>query len=207
MAKFQRLSPSERKTEIKTAAAELFLEKGFSSTTMENIVQRVTLSKGGVYRIYSSTKAILIDIILDGMRLRNENYVNEAVKWFPGPERLDTEAVIRILSGSMLIGEKYAELYVIFLCEMKYHSELCEVYDIIVQQTKEETLALAQKYHVESIMTLSAEDFDVLTDLMNTAILGIVLLDGRESFREHIALFEAALRCFFDECEAKRRAK
>lgn len=43
-----RLLPEERKKEIRKAAARKFLEKGFSATTMEDVIAESGLSVGGV---------------------------------------------------------------------------------------------------------------------------------------------------------------
>ena len=43
-----RLLPKERKKEIRKAAARKFLEKGFSATTMEDVIAESGLSVGGV---------------------------------------------------------------------------------------------------------------------------------------------------------------
>ena len=45
----------KRKLEILEAAKKCFLEKGFQNTTMEDVIEKVSLSKGGVYYHYSST--------------------------------------------------------------------------------------------------------------------------------------------------------
>lgn len=202
MAKFERLPPVERKNEIKAAASKLFLSKGFSATTMENIVESVTLSKGGVYRIYPSTKAILTDIILDGMHLRNEMYIQGTTKYLSAGKPLDSDALIRTICDTMLIGEEYSRLYAIFLYEGMYYPELRALYEEIVRQTTEETLALAKEYQIRPLLSLSAGDFALLTDMMNTAILGIVILDARENYQKNITLFEASLGRFFDERQA-----
>ena len=66
MAKFKRQSKSSRMAEIQEAAKKVFLEKGFRYTTMEDVVKHTTLSKGGVYQYYKTTKAILFDIMQNG---------------------------------------------------------------------------------------------------------------------------------------------
>ena len=50
-----RLLPEERKKEIRKAAAWKFLEKGFSASTMEDVITESGLSVGGVYHYYKNT--------------------------------------------------------------------------------------------------------------------------------------------------------
>lgn len=53
----------ERIEEILNAATEVFLEKGYSNTTMEDIINATTLSKGGFYYYFKSTKEIFFRIL------------------------------------------------------------------------------------------------------------------------------------------------
>ena len=70
MMKRKRLLPQERKKEIKKAAARIFKEKGFSATTMEDVIAESGLSTGGVYHYYKNTADILYDIMEDGNQYR-----------------------------------------------------------------------------------------------------------------------------------------
>ena len=66
MAKFKRKTKEERTHEIIEAAKKVFLKKGFHNTTMEDIVAATSLSKGGVYQYFKSTKAIMFAIMQEG---------------------------------------------------------------------------------------------------------------------------------------------
>ncbi len=50
------------KTRIKNTARELFVVKGFSAVTMKDICEATNISRGGLYRHYSSTGEIFRDI-------------------------------------------------------------------------------------------------------------------------------------------------
>ncbi|MCF0230513.1 MAG: TetR/AcrR family transcriptional regulator [Parasporobacterium sp.] len=52
-----------KKEMILKAAEELFVEKGFSSVTMQDICNKMGISRGGLYRYYPSTAEIFINII------------------------------------------------------------------------------------------------------------------------------------------------
>ena len=67
-----RLLPEERKKEIRKAAARKFLEKGFSVTTMEDVIAESGLSVGGVYHYYKNTGDILYDIMEEANKSRIE---------------------------------------------------------------------------------------------------------------------------------------
>jgi len=64
-------NPIERRDEIIDASQRLFLEKGFTETTVDGIVKALNLSKG-IFYYYFKTKDEIVDAIID-------RYVDEAV--------------------------------------------------------------------------------------------------------------------------------
>jgi AcrR family transcriptional regulator len=60
--KFRRRSEA-RPDEVLDAALELFMEKGFSATRVEDIAKRAGLSKGAVYLYFSSKEALLEGLV------------------------------------------------------------------------------------------------------------------------------------------------
>lgn len=61
----KKLSGSERKKEIREAALKLFITKGFDKTSIQNILDVLSLSKGGFYHHYKSKEELLDDIAID----------------------------------------------------------------------------------------------------------------------------------------------
>lgn len=55
----------ETRKMILDAATELFAEKGFKDVTMSDVCERTGLSRGGLYRHFSSTSEIFRELILD----------------------------------------------------------------------------------------------------------------------------------------------
>lgn len=58
-------NPDERKEEIIEAARQLFVEKGFASTKVSDIVKRIKVSQG-VFYYYFDSKDAIVDEIIDG---------------------------------------------------------------------------------------------------------------------------------------------
>lgn len=56
-------NPDERRREIVMAATELFMEDGYEKTTIENIINKVGISKGGFYHYFPSKKEIFQECI------------------------------------------------------------------------------------------------------------------------------------------------
>ena len=73
-----RLGKEARKQQIQQVASQLFLDKGFKSTTMDDIRIATGLSAGGLYHHYANTYEILYDLMVYGNRLR-ENSIDETL--------------------------------------------------------------------------------------------------------------------------------
>lgn len=64
----------ETKRLIRSAAKEIFSERGFKDVTMKDICERTGLSRGGLYMHYGSTKQIFSEIIDDMMHSQEDEY-------------------------------------------------------------------------------------------------------------------------------------
>ena len=121
MAKFQRKTVEERKDEIQRGAVQTFLKKGYRNTTMEDIVASTTLSKGGVYRYFKSTKEIMLSLMYEGNILSRERL---RVLF----DKADEHADVCALFSQAVIEKLFAEnplkrLYLMFVTEIVYDAE------------------------------------------------------------------------------------
>lgn len=121
MAKFQRKTVEERKDEIQRGAVQTFLKKGYRNTTMEDIVASTTLSKGGVYRYFKSTKEIMLSLVHEGNILSRERL---RVLF----DKADEHADVCALFSQAVIEKLFAEnplkrLYLMFVTEIVYDAE------------------------------------------------------------------------------------
>lgn len=181
MKKFDRLPIEDRKNEIKTAALKLFNDKGFSATTMENIIEAVSLSKGGVYRIYPSTSLILSDLMIDGMHLRNAYYVTCANEMMANKQVVNLEMIVDMIIDSLLIHPEYSKIYVEFLWEKKRNATLQSLYLEVCERSLDDTLKMINELNIK----ISKETLSTLTELMNAAILALHILDLNDDFIKH----------------------
>jgi len=121
MAKFQRKTVEERKDEIQRGAVQTFLKKGYRNTTMEDIVASTTLSKGGLYRYFKSTKEIMLSLMHEGNILSRERL---RVLF----DKADEHADVCALFSQAVIEKLFAEnplkrLYLMFVTEIVYDAE------------------------------------------------------------------------------------
>nr|WP_253692494.1 MULTISPECIES: TetR/AcrR family transcriptional regulator [unclassified Treponema] len=121
MAKFTRKTKEERSHEIMEAAKKVFLKKGFHNTTMEDIVAATSLSKGGVYQYFKSTKSIMFAIMQEGnyFRYRRNEEIFSSAKKIADPYEIVTQALEAKLFD--YVPEK--RLYLMFLAEILYDKE------------------------------------------------------------------------------------
>ena len=121
MAKFKRKTREERTYEIIEAAKKVFLKKGFHNTTMEDIVAATSLSKGGVYQYFKSTKAIMFAIMQEGnyFRYRRNEEIFSSAKKIDDPYEIVTQA----LEAKLFDDVPEKRLYLMFLAEILYDKE------------------------------------------------------------------------------------
>lgn len=193
----ERLTKSERKEEIKEAAKEAFLEKGFSKTTMEDIISRTTLSKGGFYHYYSNTKDIMFDIFIES----NNNRINK-INDFLEKNKLsiknlnDPDVMAEAITDKVLDESPYMDLYAMFIAETKYDLQLKITLDKIVDKSRE-----ALYDYMSNIMfeKNNGDEYEFFTQLINTFILGTNYLDG-EVFRNNRnivkEMIKTAIECY-----------
>ncbi len=171
MVKFVRKTSEERMLEIRSAALVLFLEKGYSATTMDDIVNSVNLSKGSVYRYYPSKYIILTDLLKDGINLRNiiiEEYLSKRDISI----EVCSETLAELFFNEASSGD-YAKLYVIFLYEKMFDSNLEDVYNSV------KLYGLKTMKHIEMV---DMDKINKITTMMNTLILGKFILKGEFDF-------------------------
>ena len=182
MKKFDRLPPEQRRAEICAAALKLFREKGFAATTMENIVEQVTLSKGGVYRLYPSTAAILGDLMIEGMRLRNAYYEERFRREVASGRTPDLRMLVEMIADSLLLYPEISGVYVEFLWEKQRNAGLEALYRQLCEQSITETTALIRSCGAQELLLADPEMLQRLTEGMNAAILSLRVLHLEEAF-------------------------
>ena len=125
MPKFERKTKAARMEEIQAAAKALFLTKGFRYTTMEDVVKNTTLSKGGVYQYYKTTKAILFDIMQNGNYFRYEK--NEQIMQALTDKTSPAEIVTQFFMAKLFDELPEKRLYLMFLAEILYDKDYEEL--------------------------------------------------------------------------------
>lgn len=170
----KRLSEKERKQQIQLAAKEVFLDKGFNDTTMDDIVKTSGMSTGGVYHYYGSTYEILYDIMLEGNKYREKIIYDEMNK----TSQDFSEVLSEIILEKMLYQSDYVSIYAMFLQELNHDDKLKDLYKKLKKSSSDSILMLFD----EDVRGELSEAIELITDLINTFILGCEVLNARENF-------------------------
>lgn len=70
----------ERRAEIVTAALELFLEKDYHNTTMQDVINKVNIAKGTIYHYFKSKEELLDAVVA----LTVQTYVDQVKRQLAG---------------------------------------------------------------------------------------------------------------------------
>ncbi|HFH7018464.1 TetR/AcrR family transcriptional regulator [Streptococcus anginosus] len=167
-----------RKKEIREAAKECFLNKGFQLTTMEDVITEVGMSRGGVYHHYASTNEMLKDLMFDGNDYRN-NLINEYLKNNRGKDKY--QQMGDILVDKSLADTELMRLYTLLLQAKKYNQDLEKLYQELKLNTTNELSLIAKQLGFKT--DIFKDDF--LVNYINAMILSSEVLCARNSFSQH----------------------
>ena len=167
-----------RKKEIREAAKECFLNKGFQLTTMEDVITEVGMSRGGVYHHYASTNEMLKDLMLDGNDYRN-NLINEYLKNNRGKDKY--QQMGDILVDKSLADTELMRLYTLLLQAKKYNQDLEKLYQELKLNTTNELSLIAKQLGIKA--DIFGDGF--LVNYINGLILSSEVLCARNSFSQH----------------------
>ncbi|GEC93300.1 TetR/AcrR family transcriptional regulator [Brevibacillus brevis] len=98
------------KQKIQSAAMQLFVQKGFGSTNVQDIADTAGISIGLLYRHYKSKETLfdeLVDYALAGMQ-KNIDFFEEAVS----PKQA-LDQFVREIHNDMMTGEEFANLLIL----------------------------------------------------------------------------------------------
>ncbi|WP_313961461.1 TetR/AcrR family transcriptional regulator [uncultured Parvimonas sp.] len=174
----ERLPAEERKWQIRYAAKNVFLSKGFHNTTMEDVIAESKMSKGGVYRYYKSTSDMLYDLMEDGCEYRY-NIVDNFLTINKNLDKYD--AVAEMITEKILDDNELSKVYVMFLQEKQYDDNLEKLF----LKLKEETFIELKKLYEKFGFSFNYYEYDFLTDFMNSLILGREVLTAKNSFSKN----------------------
>ena len=200
----ERLPAEERKWQIRYCAKDVFLRKGFHNTTMEDVISESGLSKGGVYRYYKSTADMLYDLMEDGCIYR----YNIVDNFLTANKNLDKyDIVSEMIVDKILDDNELSKVYAMFLQEKQYDENLERLFLKLKEETfsdlKEETFSDLNKLYKKFGFSFDFNEYNFITDFMNSLVLGIEILSAKNSFFENRALIKNIVREYLKNAEGE----
>ena len=179
----ERLPAEERKWQIRYCAKDVFLRRGFHNTTMEDVISESGLSKGGVYRYYKSTTDMLYDLMEDGCVYR----YNIVDNFLTANKNLDKyDIVSEMIVDKILDDNELSKVYAMFLQEKQYDENL----ERLFLKLKEETFSDLNKLYKKFDFSFDFNEYNFITDFMNSLVLGIEILSAKNSFLKNRVLLK-----------------
>jgi len=123
--KFRRRAQA-RPDEVLDAALELFIEKGFAATRVEDIARRAGLSKGAVYLYFPSKEAVLEGLVRRAI-IPIADSALEGLRNYEGDPRIVIGATIRML-GHRFSDPKMLAIPKVVFREVVGFPHLAEMY-------------------------------------------------------------------------------
>lgn len=146
---YERHTREERRNEILLGALEVFLQKGYRDTTMEDIIKNTSLSKGGFYHYYKNKENILIDLI----RMKNFNYLYGKLKIRPRATKDEVcRQLARVFVDRMMDQTSQSKLFLMMAMELANDTQA--FYDLYYE-VEDEAIQL-----IVSAIKLVAPQFD-----------------------------------------------
>ena len=146
---YERHTREERRNEILLGALEVFLQKGYRDTTMEDIIKNTSLSKGGFYHYYKNKENILIDLI----RMKNFNYLYGKLKVRPRATKDEVcRQLARVFVDIMMDQTSQSKLFLMMAMELANDTQA--FYDLYYE-VEDEAIQL-----IVSAIKLVAPHFD-----------------------------------------------
>ena len=168
-----KMEADERKKQIRQAAMKVFLDKGFRNTVMNDIMETTGLSRGGLYHHYGSTYEILYDIMVEGNKYREKIIYDEMNK----TSQDFSEVLSEIILEKMLYQSDFVSIYAMFLQELNHDDKLKDLYKKLKKSSSDSILMLFD----EDVRGELCAAIELITDLINTFILGCEVLNAREN--------------------------
>ena len=180
----------KRKLEILEAAKKCFLEKGFQNTTMEDVIEKVSLSKGGVYYHYVSTYEMIYDFMKSGIKYRGEKN-----KTIDTSKLTSLDAITEMMMERIYDENEFKSIYAIFLKLQNEDKRLCEMFENLKETNTE---ILSSVFDPNDKLSSIFED-EFLVTFVNTLILGYESLNQKEIFIENKKTIKKMLEGYLRE--------
>lgn len=179
-----RLKREDRIKFIKDIAKEIFLSKGFESTTMEDIIKASNMSIGGVYYYFKNKFEIIHDIMIDGIKFRHQ--VIDDTGYDKSDEVL---FVSRFIADRIVDENEFMALFIQFLQIKNHDDRLKALYDELFQINRENLI----NFVGESSKLRYLFDDKFFVSFCNALLMGANLVGPHEDYLKNKSFIQDSL--------------
>lgn len=183
MSKFIRKSRSEREQEIISAATKVFLRKGYRGTTMEDVIAETTLSKGGFYHYFKSTREIFF-AIMDGYARAEVSHL-KALESSCGSKDEFIDRVSAYLAQKVLSKSEERDIYLMGASETFYDPEYLEYLNKMEHRYVAELGGYCTKRFPDRAEEEITAKLELLSELLHALIISCHLFKKEGFYREN----------------------
>ncbi|MBN1534253.1 MAG: TetR/AcrR family transcriptional regulator [Spirochaetes bacterium] len=155
--------------ELLDAAAELFVEKGYQRTTVQDILDRVGVAKGTFYHYFDAKVDLLHELAERFMEVMNEELARIAAR--DGVSAMEKIRLIAELSRSYTYHDR--KLYTRMILKALYMEENLELRHHLLQVTRRKTAGIVGGIFRQGVQ----EGSFTMSDPENTALI-LMMMDG-----------------------------
>lgn len=174
---YKRKSRLERLKEIKKAARKVFLNKGLRDTTMEDIINETTLSKGGFYYYFKSTKEIYFNILED-KSAATVNQLNE----FIGSNKQNLDKLVDYLIESIFEEYEERKLFLLGMYETYYDNDFSEKFNIIKEKYVNYIVEIVVENYGEVDREQINEKINLIYTVYHNFVINFHLMGNKEVY-------------------------
>lgn len=187
MGRFKRKNRSERVEEILAAALIVFNDKGFRNTTMEDLINSTSLSKGGFYHYFKSTDDIMLAIMESETEIAYDLMLKDL-------SNLNSDEFILYFAKAMIdriTRENTSKrLFIMFFFEMVYKPEFMDKYFAIEKETLDRVRTDATPFAKYFKCMVKDERMIFLTRLNTGIILFYHIFPGKKMMKKYLYFVE-----------------
>ncbi len=154
-----RLDREERKKQIRDVTVELITEKGFGKTSVQDIINSASISKGCFYHYYSNKEELFKEILDDTMQYRKNLILDYIAKHKDMQRR---ELVVELLLDKMLDYNHYKKMFVKLLTEMTNDEKLFKLYNELDENLMKDFIVFCKEEGLNEYIKIASDEFNLL---------------------------------------------
>ncbi len=170
----------KKKEQIHDAAKQLFLQNGFSGTSMDMVRDKAGVSKQTLYVYYSSKEELLTDVINQLISVISQEEFSSVVSQLPLSNREEVENALMIIGKRLLdhlMQEEYIGLARVIISEISRFPHLGQLFqEAVPRQVLKSVATLLEK--AKQLGSISVEDTAVAARGFAGPLVTYVLIDG-----------------------------